>query len=293
MKAKHILWIIILFLALAGAAGYYIYLQRQQMTQQMTQLEQQFELAKEDLEDEYNQLAQQYEGYKFETSNDSLIAKLEREQAKVQRLMEELRTVKATNATRVSELKKELATLRTIMRGYVLEIDSLNRVNQQLAEENQKVSQQYRQATQTITQITQENTALSERVSLASKLDASNINVTGITDKNKATDKIKNMEQLAVSFTINKNITASTGIKTIYIRIQKPDGDVLVKSQSNTFIYENKAIHYSSKRAIEYTGEEAYVLIYWKIEEFLSSGNYRVDIFADGSLIGSKGFSLG
>jgi len=293
MKAKHILWIIILFLALVGAAGYYIYLQREQMTQQMNQLEQQFELAKEDLEDEYNQLAQQYEGYKFETSNDSLIAKLEREQAKVQRLMEELRTVKATNATRVSELKKELATLRTIMRGYVLEIDSLNRVNQQLAEENQKVSQQYRQATQTITQITQENTALSERVSLASKLDASNINVTGITDKNKATDKIKNMEQLAVSFTINKNITASTGIKTIYIRIQKPDGDVLVKSQSNTFIYENKAIHYSSKRAIEYTGEEAYVLIYWKIEEFLSSGNYRVDIFADGSLIGSKDFSLG
>jgi len=288
MKTKHIIWISIVFLVFAGAVGYYIFQQRQQMSQ----LEQQFELDKEDLADEYNQLSLQYEGYKFETSNDSLVAKLEQEQVKVQRLMEELRTVKATNATRVNELKKELVTLRTIMRGYVQEIDSLNRVNQQLEEENRKVSQQYRQATQTIHQITQEKTALSERVNLASKLDAGNISVTGITDKNKSTNKIRNMDQLAIRFTINKNITASTGMKTVYIRIQKPDGDLLVKSYANTFVYENKEINYSSKRVIEYTGEETYVQIYWKIEEFLSSGNYRVDIFADSNLIGSKEFIL-
>ena len=288
MKTKHIVWISIVFLALVGAAGYYIF----QQDQQLTQLEQQFELDKEDLADEYNQLSLQYEGYKFETSNDSLVAKLEREQVKVQRLMEELRTVKATNATRINELKKELVTLRTIMRGYVQEIDSLNRLNQQLTEENKKVSQQYQQATQTIHQITQEKTALSERVSLASKLDAGNISVAGITDKNKATNKIRNMDQLAIRFTINKNITASTGMKTIYIRIQKPDGDLLIKSRTNTFIYENKEINYSSKRVVEYTGEEVSVQIYWQIEEFLSSGNYRVDIFADGNLIGSKEFIL-
>ncbi len=283
------MWIfIVVFLVLTGVAVYYILQQRKQMAQ----LEQQFELDKEDLADEYNQLSLQYEGYKFETSNDSLVAKLEREQVKVQRLMEELRTVKATNATRISELKKELESLRTIMRGYVQEIDSLNRLNQKLTEENKKVSRQYQQATHTISQITQEKEALSERVNLASRLDAGNISVTGITDKNKSTDKVKKMDQLAINFAINKNITAPTGEKTIFIRIQRPDGDILVKSRANTFQYENKEINYSSKRTIEYTGEETYVQIYWKIEEFLSPGDYRVDIFADGNLIGSKVFNL-
>ena len=290
MKNKQFLWIIILVVLLACVGGsiYYILQQRKQMSQ----LEQQFELDKESLADEYNELSLQYDGYKFETSNDSLVAKLEQEQVKVQRLMEELRTVKTSNATRIGELKKELETLRGVMRGYILEIDSLNRLNQKLTTENQKISEQYRVAANTINQISKEKDALSERVGLASKLDASNISIKGITDKNKPTDKIKKMDQLAINFTITKNITASTGEKTIYIRIQKPNGDVLVKSRSNTFQYENKEINYSSKRMIEYTGEEAYVSIYWKIEEFLSPGGYRVDIFADGNLIGSKSFNL-
>ena len=83
-------------------------------------------LDKESLEDEFNELSLQYEGYKFNIGNDSLLNLLSTEQAKVQRLQEELRTVKATNTKEIARLKKELQTLRKIMRNYVVQIDSLN-----------------------------------------------------------------------------------------------------------------------------------------------------------------------
>ncbi|MDR1683410.1 MAG: hypothetical protein LBS25_08525, partial [Candidatus Symbiothrix sp.] len=98
--------------------------------------------------------------------------------------------------------------------------------------------------------------------------------------------------KIEICFTINKNITAEAGEKTIYIRIQKPDDDVLIKNSNNVFTYENKKIPYSEKRTIEYTGEETQMSIYWQIEEFLQAGAYRVDIFADGNRIGRKSFQL-
>jgi hypothetical protein len=290
MKNKQIIWIILVIVLLLVLAGAIFYIIRQKG--QMEEFLQQSELYKEELADEYNDLSIQYEGYKLQINNDSLIAQLETEQLKVQRLQEELRTVKATDAKRINELKKELETLRVIMRGYVIQIDSLDRLNKQMTQENQQVHARFQEATHSISQLTQEKEQLAETVQIASKLDASNINVRGITDKNKTTDKIKKMDQLEISFTINKNITAPTGEKTLYIRIQKPDDDLLVKNAGDVFTYENKQINYSAKRTIEYTGEEIAMSIYWKIEEFLLPGTYRVDIFADGNLIGRKSFRL-
>ena len=289
MKNK-VLWIFgaLVLLTVIGLGIYYILHQQKQLDEMAIQLD----IQKEELADEYNELSLQYEGYKFSVSNDSLVAKLEIEQMKVQRLMEELRTVKSTNARRIGELKRELETLKTVMRGYVQQIDSLNRLNQKLTRENREVTQKYHQATATVSQLTQEKEHLTERVSLASKLDASGIYVTGINKKNKSTNQIGKMEQIAINFKINKNITAPTGEKVIYVRIKKPDDDVLVKSLDNVFRYENKEINYSAKRTIEYDGEEIPVSIYWKIEEYLSPGTYRVDIFADGNLIGSQSFKL-
>jgi len=287
---NRVFWIfsILVLLSIIGFGIYYILYQQRQLNDMVIQMD----VQREELADEYNELSLQYEGYKFSVRNDSLVAKLEIEQMKVQRLMEELRTVKSTNAKRIGELKRELETLKTIMRGYIQQIDSLNRLNQKLTVENKEVTQKYIQATATVSQLTQEKEHLTERVSLASKLDASGIYVTGIDKKNKSTGKIEKMEQIAINFKINKNITASTGEKVIYVRIKKPDDDVLVKSRDNLFQYENKEINYSAKRTIEYDGEEVSVSIYWKIEEFLSPGTYRVDIFADGNLIGSQSFKF-
>jgi vacuolar-type H+-ATPase subunit I/STV1 len=290
MKSKQTLWIILVVVLALIVAGAIIYIYRQH--DEMKDLQQQSELVKEELSDEYNDLVIDYEGFRMKINNDSLIAKLETEQMKVQRLQDELRTVKATDTKRINELKKELETLRAILRNYVQQIDSLNRINERLTNENQQVTAKYHQATQTVSQLTKEKQQLKETVQLASKLDASNITANGLTNKNKVTDKINKMVKIEIQFVITKNITAAPGEKTIYIRIMKPDDDVLIKSRGNVFTYEDKEIPYSAKRTIEYEGEELPVSIYWDIEEYLSPGAYRVDIFADGNLIGKKSFKL-
>ena len=97
---------------------------------------------------------------------------------------------------------------------------------------------------------------------------------------------------MQISFNIAKNITAKTGDRTLYVRILKPDNDVLTKDASDTFSYENRELSYSIKKYIEYTGEEQPVSVYWDVQEFLYAGNYRLDVFAEGNLIGSSTFSL-
>jgi len=290
MKNKQTLWIIIIvaLLLIVAAAIYYIFMQQDQMKD----LREQSELVKEELADEYNELFIDFEGFRMKISNDSLLHKLETEQMKVQRLQEELRTVKATNTKRINELKKELETLRAILKHYVQQIDSLNHVNAKLASENKQITTRFNQANQKVSQLTKENEQLTETVHQASKLTATNISVKGLNDKNKVTDQIKKMQKIQFDFLIGKNITATPGEKTIYIRIMKPDDDVLIKSRSNLFAYEDREINYSSKRNLEYEGEEHSMTIYWDIEEYLSPGTYRVDIFADGNLIGRKTFKF-
>ncbi len=284
-----LLIVVVIVLALGiGGSLYYIFHQQKEMEA----LSQSFDLEKEMMADDLNELSLQYEGYKFSVSNDSLVALLSTEQAKVQRLMEELRTVKSTNAKEIARLKKELSTLRKIMRNYVVQIDSLNRANEQLKVEKNEAVKKYNQASSTAATLKKEKEKLTERVTLASKLDATAISVTPVNSRGKLAKRIKKMEQLVVNFKISKNVTAPSGEKVIYVRIMRPDDDILLKSRGDVFTYEGKDINYSMKKTIEYEGEEVAVTMYWNIEEYLSAGTYRVDIFADGNLIGKKSFTL-
>ncbi|MDR0995060.1 MAG: hypothetical protein LBL81_02080 [Tannerella sp.] len=282
-----IMAVIVLLVLLAGGVYYIIHQKRE-----MSGLVETFDLEKESLEDDYNQLSLQYEGFKFQVGNDSLLQRLNTEQAKVQRLMEELRTVKATNARRIGQYKRELETLRKIMRNYVVQIDSLNQANARLTKEKDQAVRRYNRANNQAVKLSKELEKQTERVTLASRLDASNISVTPVNGRGRKVKHIKQMQQFVVSFTIAKNITAPTGEKTIYVRIMKPDDDILVKNRGNVFPFEGKEINYSMKKLVEYDGDELAVTMYWDIEEYLLPGTYRADIFADGNLIGKKEFIL-
>ena len=259
---------------------------------QNEEMQELFAIEKEELENEYSSFATQYDELQVRITNDSLQDKLEQEKLKTQQLLEELRQTKATDAAEITRLKKELATVRAVLRSYVVQIDSLNRANEQLQKENKRVKARYSEATRTINKITEEKENLTKKVTLASQLDAIGISFTPLKKNGKAAKKIKDAKKFAIGFTIAKNITSETGEKTIYVRIMKPDEDVLAKSAGDTFPYEGQELKYSIKKYIEYTGEEQAVTVYWDIEEFLQAGTYKVFIFADGNMIGSNSFNI-
>ena len=263
--------------------------QANKANEEMLQL---FELEKEEMENEYSTFATQYDEMQILISNDSLVAQLEREKLRTQQLLEELRATKASNAAEITRLKKELKTVRTVMRSYIVQIDSLNQVNTKLAKENKRVRTQYAEVTKQVEVLQEEAKNLSDKVTLAAQLDATGIAIHPRNKKGKATSNVKNVVKFAIDFTIVKNITAATGERTIYVRIAKPDGSVLTKDASRTFKYENTQLEYSIKKLIEYTGEEQSVTVYWDVEEFLTPGEYTVYLFPDGVMIGEKSFTL-
>ncbi len=282
-----IITIIALVILFAGAAFFGI--NQMQKNKEMTQL---FAIEKEEMENEYSTFATQYDELQIQINNDSLKEKLESEKLKTQRLLEELRQVKTSNASEIMRLKKELKTVRAVLRTYVVQIDSLNKINAALTEENKTVKSKYNAATAQINNLSREKKSLHEKVSLAAQLDATNIIASPLNKRGKKARKAKDTKKIAISFTIVKNITAETGNKTIYVRIAKPDNEVLVKNATDTFKFEDRAIPFSIKKYIEYTGEEQNITVYWNVEEFLPGGTYHIYLFADGNMIGQNSFNL-
>ena len=275
-------------LLLGGIAYLYKSLDEQKkVNQDMQELA---ELDKKEMQNEYEKFAQQYSEMKTQINNDSIVEQLTQEQLKTQRLLEELRNVRATDAREITRLKKELATCRAVIRSYVLEIDSLNRLNQNLTAENTRVKGQYEEATRRIESLNTEKSSLSEKVAIAAQLDAVGISMSLNDKKGKSTKKIEKAKNLQVNFSIAKNVTASNGVKTLYVRIQTPNGQTL--TNGGTFNYENRSLQYSMKKQVEYTGNETPVSMFWNISEFLDAGTYKVRIFADGHLIGSRNFTF-
>lgn len=287
MKKTLIPILILLFMAIIAL----IFLLRIKTVENREMLEL-FEIEKEEMENEYSGFAIQYDELKVQITNDSLIKQLEKEKNRTQQLLEELRQTKSTNASEITRLKKELTTIRTIMKGYLAQIDSLDRINKELSKENIQVQQKYKEASKTIDNLTIEKKLAEEKVTLASRLDATAITVTPRNKRGRTEKKVKDITMFVIEFTIVKNLTAPSGEKNLFVRIAKPDNEVLTKSADNTFLYENKNLEYSIKKYIEYTGEEQQITLYWNVEEFLYAGKYNVYIFADGIMIGEQSFYL-
>ena len=289
MNKKVIIPLVVVCLLLTGGVVY-LSLNLKQQQQANLEMQELAELDKKEMENEYQRFADQYSEMKTQINNDSIIAQLTQEQLKTEQLLKELKTVKASDAREIARLKKELATCRAVIRSYILEIDSLNRLNQNLTAENTRMKGQYAEATKQIEGLNADKQTLSEKVAIAAQLDATGINLVPKNKRGKATDKMSKCKTLQVNFSIAKNVTASNGVKSIYVRITTPSGSVL--TQGGTFSYENRTLKYSMRKEVEYTGNETPVTLYWNVNEALSGGTYNVSIFADGHMIGARNFTI-
>lgn len=288
-KNRNLLFIIIGTLILACAIAIFVIID---LKTEKEELIQESLITKQQLNDEYENMNVQYEGFKLTVKNDSILEQLNNEQLKVQNLMTELKTIKETNHKEINRLTQELSSLRKVLRSYIYQIDSLNRANESLRTENKIISQKYEQTQKNLATAIQQKDNLTQKVQLASKLDATNITVRTTNNKGKEQKKIKKIDILEINLTIAKNITVEPGEKIIYFRIMKPDDEALTKSSNSLFEFENKNIEYSIKKNIEYTGEQTPITVYWNVEEFLPTGSYRLDVFCDGSRIGQVKFNL-
>lgn len=289
MNKKILIPLIIVVILLLAGIGY-LYVSLDQQKEENRVMQELAELDKKEMESEYQQFADQYSEMKTKINNDSIVAQLSAEQEKTQKLLAELQQVKASDAREIARLKKELATVREVLRSYVLEIDSLNRLNQNLTEENTRVKAQYAEATQQIQGLNTEKQTLSEKVAIAAQLDATGINMIAKNKRGKQSENMSKCKTIQVNFSLAKNVTAQGGMKTLYVRITSPTGSVL--GNGGTFTYENRSLQCTMKKSVEYGGQELPVTLYWEVSQALVAGTYQVSIFADGNMIGSRSFTF-
>ena len=276
-------------MALTGGLVY-LFLSLQQQKQANKDMQELAELDKQEMENEYERFALQYSEMKTQINNDSIVQQLTQEQMRTQQLLAELKKVKADDAREITRLKKELTTVRAVLRSYIIQVDSLNRLNESLKEENTRVNAELEQRNTQIAGLSSEKASLSEKVAIAAQLDATNIQMLLLNKRDKTTKKLKDCRKIQVNFTITKNVTASNGVRTIYVRITNPGGNTL--GGGGHFNYENRSLEGTMRKSIEYSGEEVAVTTYWDVTQMLEGGQYRVSIFADGNMIGSRTFNF-
>ena len=285
--------IIVFVVLLAVIAGLLVWNLNQR--QELNEIVEQMTIEKEELEEKYEDLAIQFDGYQqMDIHNDSLQDLLSREQQRVQDLLEELRQTKASNARRIAELKKELATVRAVMKDYVRQIDSLNATNARLTEENVQLAQHNEQLTTSNEALTQANTELTETVTRAAMLEITSCTLTMLNKNDRKTKMASHVRKLQFDFVIAKNITCTPGMKDLYARVITPDGELIGENEDKVFAFESGEIPYTLSQQIEYSGEAYNGTCYCPLSENeeAQSGFYSIDFFCDGNLIGSFPFQL-
>lgn len=276
--------------AIVIAVACYHYLYAKPLAQENEELKELAEIDKKEMETQYREFDAQYEMLQSRLNNDSLIAQIEKERRHTQQLLEELERTKSTDAAEIKRLKEEITSLRAVLRSYIMQVDSLNRLNQYLNEENTQYKEQISVANTQISNLSSERNVLQDKVDIAAQLDATGFWVSPKNKKSKDANKAKDVKKISFGFTIVKNVTATNGQRTIYVRILKPDNSVMGKK--GAFSYENTQLDYSEKKYLDYTGEEQKVTMYSNIEEYIEAGQYKVFVFCDNQMIGQTSFTL-
>jgi hypothetical protein len=224
----------------------------------------------------------------LKTNNDSLNAGLEKERKRIMQLL----SVNASNIQLIKKYKTEITTMRDIMKSYIVQIDSLNTRNKVLVSENTEIRQQITQVRNTNTELSKVKEELSNKVEIASVIQAKDIVAVSLNKKRKETTRINLLDKLRICFTLRENPLAMAGQKEVYMRVIRPDSLVITNSPDNLFEYKGGKIIYSANRVVDYMNQDVEMCIFLDNTGDFIIGNYSVELFLENTIIGRTNFML-
>lgn len=284
-KDKTLIIIIACLAVILVALFIFFMMERSENKEHMAAIHQEKEMLQQELTD----LSHNYDDLK--TSNDTLNEKLLVEQEKIATLMDKMKKFRDNSYAEINKYKREIGTLKTVLRSYVVQIDSLNQLNQKLAKENTEVRQQINWVRDRNQKLENKQKDMQEVIARASALRTENFIVYPVNKKDKETNW-KKCFNLKAEFVLTKNITAERGERTIYLRLKRPDDKVIAFSDKSFFKYQNVSLTYSAKRDITYEGDRLEMAIYWPNDGSLIKGKYTAELFSDNEIIGTTEFFL-
>ncbi|MBR7170390.1 MAG: hypothetical protein IKD17_08235 [Alistipes sp.] len=235
---------------------------------------------RDSLQQDLTELIVEYDDLKYQ--NDSIAVNLERANALVEQLKQERRW----NYNKLKQYEKELGTLRTVMMGYIKQIDSLNTLNKKLITENVGYRKEISSANLRADLAEERSEELENKVKAGAVVRARNIRLVALNAKSKEVSRIKKAERMRVDFELAANELATPGNKAIYVRITSPEGYLMQTEAAPSFEFDGEKIGYSAAREVEYQNEDLAVSIFFEQTNFMA-GTYQVELYMEGRMIGT------
>ena len=261
---------------LAGVFAY-VWIDRQKMIDDLT-------IDKQNLTNELIELQGEYA--QLSSNNDSLNVQLDREREKVSQLLDRIKQTDAANRSKIRQYEKELGTLRSIMKHYIFQIDSLNTLNIALRKDAELARAEAAKSAERYQELSKTTDEYAKLVEQGSEIKGRGINIVGINASNKETDRSSRIKKLRTCLSLIENSIAPKGPMRVYIRVKGPDGILMTSDQQRIFEMNGEQLVYSESREVDYQGAEVEVCIYFASEQF-TKGVYTVEAYTSSGLLGT------
>ncbi|MCL1973518.1 MAG: hypothetical protein FWG54_01715 [Bacteroidetes bacterium] len=261
----------------------YIWIDRNGMIGNLKTEKEELTLQLQDLRMDYNELS---------SNNDSLNVQLDREREKVDQLIERVQQTEATNRTKIRQYEQELGTLRSIMRHYITQIDSLNTLNTALREDAMAAREDARKSQREYNELRSTTDEYARKVEIGSVIKGRNFGLVAVMSNGKDTDRSSRTEKLKCCFFLMENDIAPKGPRRIYIRVKGPDGVVMTGEGESVFSVAGESLIYSASREVDYQGSDLEVCIFFGTPGIFRKGVYSVDVYTHEAKLGSTDVTL-
>lgn len=243
------------------------------------------QIEKQDLQSQIEALRNDYDS--LSSDYEFINAQLDSSREEIAQLVERVKSVSATNRSKIRQYEKELGTLRSIMRSYIVQIDSLNHLNHKLTAEAASARKEARETRERNTELEAQVEDLSGQVAVGAIVRARGIKVTAYNNADKATDKSNKVARLLVNLSLVENSLAPKGDMTVYVRVTDPSGELLSDGRGISFPLGGETVPATAARTVDYEGAEVDLGIYVNNVPAYAKGLYNVQVYTAQGLLGS------
>lgn len=280
---KTVMYVLAGVAVLLAVALIFIWSQKSSLIRELEVEKQDLTAQMENLQNDYASLSSDY---------DSINSQLDTSRAEVANLLERIKKTDATNRAKMRQYEKELGTLRSIMRNYIVQIDSLNTLNHKLTADAAAARREVAASKAANAELSQQVENLSGQVAAGAVIKARGLSMAAYNSSDKVTDRSSRVVRLLTSLSLVENDLAPKGPVRVYIRVKDPNGIILTNSNRTSFTFNGEAMIASASRQVDYEGKEVDMSIYLNDIPSFQKGVYTVEAYTEQSKLGSAELML-
>lgn len=283
MDLKKIMYALAAVAVLLAGALAYIWYQKNQLVTELTIEKEELTAQMIDLQNDYASLSSDY---------DTINSQLDSSREEVTQLIQRIKKTEATNRSKIRQYEKELGTLRSIMRNYIVQIDSLNTLNKKLTADAAAARREAAESRKKSEKLSKTIEDLTGQVAVGSVIKARGLKLEAFNSSDKKTDRSSRVKRMIATLSLVENDLAPKGPVRVYIRVKGPDGVLLTNSTQRTFELDGEPLICSASREVDYQGKEVELGIYLNEIASFTKGIYTVEVYTTQTKLGEAELML-